>query len=324
MNTPLTLENFENNCIAYWENLMTKAEKQSFLAWLEQHPSLKNDWQMFGEIYLQADESVKMPQKHLLLKPETSATKVVSMAWYQNKYFWRGAAAACVVFFFAFQLMRFYNMPNEIVSVENESTPLSSPTEIEKPEQQSETTFATQTAASQNNIAATSPAKANLPVPDTHKVNIAPKQVASNNFSENKTNIQSSIAASQVVENEVFIHKKTTALQAKATRPKNIALFATLPTQNATKLSETSATLLANNIAPIPTTKQMNTAHKSKTKEAEILTEIGSFLASTVGDEVLPENIYHKIPNKYTQNSYTLSLNYPTDILPKFFQKHKN
>lgn len=69
--------NYEEMFVAYFEGDLTPAEKEDVKHFIDLNPSLKNDFNLFGELFLSSDESVLFPDKESLYHKK----RIVPLFW---------------------------------------------------------------------------------------------------------------------------------------------------------------------------------------------------------------------------------------------------
>lgn len=100
-NSHVTLNNFEDYCIAHYEKLLSSTESEKLFNFLALNPERQNDFQLYGKTYLKADASVVFEAKPFLKKRPKGVIRTVILKW--------TAVAAGIVLIVSV----FYNAPDK-------------------------------------------------------------------------------------------------------------------------------------------------------------------------------------------------------------------
>lgn len=84
-------ENYEEYMMLYADRELTAKQEQALMAFVQQHPELQQELDMYAATRLQPDEHIVFADKDSLLKEETTKKAIWLSGWKQY------AAAACVV-----------------------------------------------------------------------------------------------------------------------------------------------------------------------------------------------------------------------------------
>lgn len=77
----VSLRNFDDFCIAYYEKELSHSESQKLFDFLHQNPDKKKDFQLYGEVFLKADPSVIFEGKAFLRKKIKAKTGIILLRW---------------------------------------------------------------------------------------------------------------------------------------------------------------------------------------------------------------------------------------------------
>ncbi len=91
----VTMENYEEYLLLYADGELGKAEEKELLTFIDQHPELKAEMDMYAATKLVPDEAVVYTGKEQLMKSGGAARAVVFRSWWIY-----GAAAACIAILF--------------------------------------------------------------------------------------------------------------------------------------------------------------------------------------------------------------------------------
>ncbi len=100
-NSHVTLNNFEDYCIAHYERLLSSTESEKLFNFLALNPERQIDFQLYGKTYLKADASVVFEAKPFLKKRPKGVIRTVILKW--------TAVAAGIVLIVSV----FYNAPDK-------------------------------------------------------------------------------------------------------------------------------------------------------------------------------------------------------------------
>jgi hypothetical protein len=97
--------NFEEFCIAWYENDLSDASRKSFLKYLETNPAKSNDFESYGKVFLKPDLKNRFPHKSQLKKFVFSpAYRLISIT--------SAAAAILFIFFYLYPFNKQFDQKN--------------------------------------------------------------------------------------------------------------------------------------------------------------------------------------------------------------------
>lgn len=105
---PITDNNFDWFCIAHYENDLTLEQESALISYLKEHPEKENDFKLFSETILKADENIVFEKPQTLKRHFATPYVVV-------KQLWTYASVAAVLLIFA---GLFFLMPKQISELE--------------------------------------------------------------------------------------------------------------------------------------------------------------------------------------------------------------
>lgn len=94
MNRKISIENYEEWMVDHLEGNLSRAEQAVLMQFLQVHPELKPELEMFGQTFLQPDMQITFAGKEMLKKQES--TRIIGMRTWQKYSI--GIAAALLVF----------------------------------------------------------------------------------------------------------------------------------------------------------------------------------------------------------------------------------
>ena len=71
--TPVNENTFSDFCIAFHEKLLSETKRKELSDFLESHPGLQNDFNLFSKTYLSSDNGIKYPYRSVLYKQKPKA-----------------------------------------------------------------------------------------------------------------------------------------------------------------------------------------------------------------------------------------------------------
>jgi hypothetical protein len=77
----VTLRNFDDFCIAYYEKQLSDTESEKLLDFVKHHPDKKRDFQLYGEVFLKVDTSIAFEGKSFLKKKIKVKTGIILLRW---------------------------------------------------------------------------------------------------------------------------------------------------------------------------------------------------------------------------------------------------
>jgi len=91
----ITESNFDEFCIAWYENQLSDVSRKAFISYLEANPAKSKDFELFGKVFLKPDLKTRFPRK-------SGLKKFVFSPAYRLLYLTSVAAAILFIFFYLY------------------------------------------------------------------------------------------------------------------------------------------------------------------------------------------------------------------------------